>query len=45
MLDRLANEVDSRTDFAPEQKMALHEAIEARKDWYPTSGLCRAKRS
>ena len=45
MLDRLAGEVDARADFTPEQKRELREVIEARKEWYPTSGLCRAKRS
>ena len=44
MLDRLAGEVDARRDFTPEQKRALHEAIESRKEWYPASGLCRTKR-
>ena len=44
MLDRLAAEVDARDDFTPDQKQSLHEMIEARKSWYPTSGLCRAKR-
>ena len=45
VLDRLAGEVDARTDFTPEQRQTLHEAIESRKEWYPTSGLCRTKRS
>ena len=45
MLDRLAGEVDARDDFTSEQKQALHETIEARKEWYPTSGLCRTKRT
>lgn len=45
MLDRLAGEVDARQDFTLEQKRELHEAIEARRKWYPTSGLCRSKRS
>ena len=45
MLNRLAGEVDARTDFTPEQRQALHEIIEARKEWYPKSGLCRTKRS
>ena len=45
MLDRLKGEVDERADFTPEQKQTLCEAIESRKEWYPRSGLCRAKRS
>ena len=45
MLDRLAGEVDARDDFSPDQKKSLRDAIESRKDWYATSGLCRAKRS
>ena len=44
MLDRLAGEVDARDDFTPDQKRALREIIEGRKEWYPRSGLCRAKR-
>lgn len=44
MLDRLAAEVDARSDFTSEQKSTLRDAIEARKEWYPTSGLCRTKR-
>ena len=45
MLDRLAGEVDARNDFSDDEKQALRSAIESRKEWYPTSGLCRAKRS
>ena len=45
MLDRLAGEVEARDDFTPEQKQALCESIESRKEWYPRSGLCRSKRS
>lgn len=45
MLDRLAGEVQACPDYTPEQKRALCDRIEARKDWYPKSGLCRAKRS
>ena len=45
MLDRLAGEVDNRADLAPDEKSALRDIIEARKDWYPKSGLCRTKRS
>lgn len=41
MLDHLARDVDSRDDFTSEQKRTLHEVIEERKAWYPTSGLCR----
>lgn len=43
MLDRLAGEVEARSDFTPEQKQALCETIESRKAWYVTSGLCRTK--
>ncbi len=45
MLNRLAGEVEARSDFSDEQKQALKDAIEARKEWYPTSGLCRTKRN
>jgi len=45
MLDHLAADLDARADFTPEQKQELRRAIEERKEWYPTSGLCRAKRS
>ena len=45
MLDRLAGEVDNRADLTPDEKSALRGIIEARKDWYPKSGLCRTKRS
>ena len=45
MLDRLAGEVDSREDFSADEKQALHDVIEAREEWYPSSGLCRTKRS
>ena len=44
MLDRLAGEVQARTDFSDEEKQQLCEIIEARKAWYAQSGLCRAKR-
>ena len=44
MLDRLAGEVEARDDFSPEQKQELCATIEARKEWYPKSGLCRHKR-
>lgn len=42
MLDRLKGEVDVRQDFTEDQKQQLRDTIEARKDWYATSGLCRA---
>ena len=44
MLDRLAGEVDARADFSADEKQALHDVIESRKEWYPKSGLCRTKR-
>ena len=44
-LDKLMTEVDARTDFTDEQKDQIKEIIEARKEWYPTSGLCRVHRS
>ena len=44
MLDRLADEVNARGDFTPDEKRTLLDMIENRKAWYPTSGLCRAKR-
>lgn len=45
MLDRLAGEVERRDDFTLDQKSALCDVIEARKEWYAGSGLCRVKRS
>ena len=44
MLDRLAGEVEARQDFSQDQKRQLYEVIEARKEWYAGSGLCRASR-
>ena len=44
-LDKLMAEVEARTDFTSEQKNQIQEIIEARKKWYPTSGLCRVHRS
>ena len=44
-LERPAGEADARADFTSEQKRELPEVIEARKQWYPTSGLCRANLS
>ena len=38
MLDRLKGEVEARADFTPEQKQALCETIESRKEWYPRRG-------
>lgn len=43
MLDRLAGEVEARSDFDAQQKRALCDTIESRKAWYPKSGLCRSK--
>ena len=45
MLDRLAGEVDANGAFTPDQKQKLREVIESRKEWYPKSGLCRARRN
>ena len=45
MLDRLIGEVEAREDFTREQKDALTSAIESRKQWYATSGLCRGSRA
>ena len=44
MLDRLIGEVETRDDFTPEQKRELSNAIDSRKQWYATSGLCRGSR-
>lgn len=44
-LDKLKAEVDARQDFTSEQKHKIFDVIEARKAWYPTSGLCRVHRS
>lgn len=41
MLDRLKGEVRAHDDYADEEKQQLCDAIEARKAWYETSGLCR----
>lgn len=41
MLDRLSAEVESRDDFSPSEKTKLISIIEQRKEWYPTSGICR----
>ena len=43
MLDKLKGEVNAHAGFSAEQKAQLAELIEARKEWYPTSGLCRKK--
>lgn len=40
-LDKLKGEVFEREDLSDEQKTGLAELIETRKEWYPTSGLCR----
>lgn len=44
MLDRLKGEVEVREDLAANQRQQLCAVIEARKEWYPTSGLCRTNR-
>lgn len=44
MLDRLIGEVEARDDFTSDQKRELASIIESRKEWYPTSGLCRGPR-
>ena len=41
MLDRLAADVDA-SGYDDGQKAELKQLIERRKEWYPTSGLCRA---
>lgn len=45
MLDRLKAEARGRADLSEEQRSRLCDVIESRKEWYPTSGLCRARRS
>ena len=45
MLNRLAAEVDQHADLTPDEKRELCDLIEARKDWYPKSGLCRTTRN
>lgn len=40
-LDRLAGEARDRADFTDEQKDALVELIDGRKEWYKTCGLCK----
>ena len=42
-LDKLKSEVNAHEGFSAKQKDALCGLIEARKDWYATSGLCRKK--
>ena len=42
MLDHLKTDVDASA-FDAVQKDELKELIEARKAWYPTSGLCRTR--
>ncbi len=41
MLDRLNAEAQSCPDYSDEEKSQLAQLIEARKEWYPHSGLCR----
>lgn len=41
MLDKLKGEVFAHEGFSDEQKETLGDIIEARKDWYGKSGLCR----
>lgn len=40
-LDKLAGEVRADTSLTDDEKSQIVELIEARKGWYPTSGLCR----
>ena len=42
-LDKLKDEVHAHAGFSDEQKAQLAALIEARKDWYATSGLCRKR--
>lgn len=41
MLDKLAAEVNASATLSDDEKSRIVELIEARKKWYPTSGLCR----
>lgn len=41
MLDRLAGEVNARSDYSREEKEQLVELIDMRRSWYPNSGLVR----
>lgn len=41
MLDKLRGEVMAQDSFTDDQKQQLAALIEARKEWYPTSGLCK----
>lgn len=40
-LDKLACEVNANATLKDDEKGRIIELIEARKEWYPTSGLCR----
>lgn len=40
-LEKLADEVNANTVLNDDEKEQIIELIEARKEWYPTSGLCR----
>lgn len=44
MLDHLKRDVEARSDFTAQQKQQLCDTIEARKEWYAGSGLCRTSR-
>lgn len=41
MLDRLSAEVESRDDFSPSEVEELIAIIDRRREWYPTSGICK----
>lgn len=40
-LDKLKDEVNANATLTDSEKSQIIELIEARKEWYPTSGLCR----
>ena len=41
MLDRLSAEVESSDDFSPSEVEELIAIIDRRREWYPTSGICK----
>ncbi len=41
MLDRLKLDVAARDDLSAAEQEALCAIIDARREWYPTSGLCK----
>ena len=41
MLDRLSAAVESRDDFSPSEVEELIAIIDRRREWYPTSGICK----